>query len=439
MSRIAQKLNTVLDRRLPEKRLFLRTETETRFVRLSPTTQLVAWVGSVGVIAWAIVATAILLMDSIGAGNFREQAKREQVVYQERLNSLAGQRDLRAAEATAAQARFNSALEQISDMQSKLLTSEEQRRELERGVDAMQVKLAAALQDQRNLQNEHSELLASLDANDGGTAQAARADEVESILAFLNNALGDTAAERDTTAHNAQVALNFANEMEGELRLLEARNDQIFRRLEEAMNVSVQPLDRMFRRAGLNTDSLITQVRRGYSGQGGPLTALSISTKNGGIAPDAARANNILKDLDEMNLYRIAAQLTPFVMPVNPSQVRKTSNYGPRWGRMHYGTDWAGPVGTDIKATADGVVVHAGWSSGYGRLIKIQHEFGIETRYAHLSKIRVRVGQRVSRGQHIGDLGNSGRSTGPHLHYEIRVGGRPVDPMIYIKAAQDVL
>ena len=105
---------------------------------------------------------------------------------------------------------------------------------------------------------------------------------------------------------------------------------------------------------------------------------------------------------------------------------------------MHAGVDFAGARGTPIYATADGVVTHAGWQSGYGRLVKIQHQFGIETRYAHQSKIRVKVGQRVSRGQRIGDMGNTGRSTGTHLHYEVRVGGKAVNPMIYIKAANDV-
>ncbi len=83
-------------------------------------------------------------------------------------------------------------------------------------------------------------------------------------------------------------------------------------------------------------------------------------------------------------------------------------------------------------------MTYAGWMSGYGRLVKIQHEFGIETRYAHQSKIRVKVGQRVSRGDRIGDMGTSGRSTGTHLHYEVRVGGKAVNPMTYIKAAKDV-
>ena len=95
-------------------------------------------------------------------------------------------------------------------------------------------------------------------------------------------------------------------------------------------------------------------------------------------------------------------------------------------------------IGKIETVAADGVVIHADWQSGYGRLVKIQHEFGIETRYAHMSRIAVKKGQRVSRGERIGDMGNSGRSTGPHLHYEVRVGGKAVNPMTYIKAGRDV-
>ncbi|MFN3607349.1 MAG: M23 family metallopeptidase, partial [Cypionkella sp.] len=104
----------------------------------------------------------------------------------------------------------------------------------------------------------------------------------------------------------------------------------------------------------------------------------------------------------------------------------------------HEGQDMAGPYGTPIYATADGVVTHAGWQSGYGRLVKIRHPMGFETRYAHMAQIRVDVGQKVSRGDRIGDMGNSGRSTGTHLHYEVRLGGVAKNPMTFIKAGQNV-
>jgi murein DD-endopeptidase MepM/ murein hydrolase activator NlpD len=187
----------------------------------------------------------------------------------------------------------------------------------------------------------------------------------------------------------------------------------------------------------MDPDNLIEQVRRGYSGTGGPLTPLSFSTSGAAPDPDSERANAILNSMDRINLYRIAAEKAPFDIPVKNSY-RFTSGFGQRWGRMHNGADFAAPIGTPIYAPADGVVTFAGWQQGYGRMVKIQHEFGIETRYAHQSRIRVEVGQRVSRGERIGDIGNSGHSTGPHLHYEVRVGGRAVDPMIYIRAGRDV-
>jgi murein DD-endopeptidase MepM/ murein hydrolase activator NlpD len=262
-------------------------------------------------------------------------------------------------------------------------------------------------------------------------------------MTFLADALARTAAERDQVVADARDALVKADRLAAEIAAMQDQNDQIFRQLEEAMTVSVAPLDKMFRAAGLPTDRIIEQVRRGYSGQGGPLTPISFGTSGSAAALDASRANRLLDQMDQLNIYRIAAEKAPFATPVK-SAFRFTSGFGPRRDpktggrRLHQGVDFAASVGTPIYATADGVVVHAGWSSGYGRLIKIQHEFGIETRYAHLSRMRVNVGQRVSRGDRIGDMGASGRVTGVHLHYEVRVGGTAVNPMIYIKAANDV-
>ena len=131
-------------------------------------------------------------------------------------------------------------------------------------------------------------------------------------------------------------------------------------------------------------------------------------------------------------------------MPPVKSAVRYTSGFGSRNDpingsrRQHEGQDLAGDYGAGIYATADGTVTYAGWENGYGRLIKIKHAFGIETRYGHLSEIGVKVGQKVSLGEKIGDMGNSGRSTGTHLHYEVRLSGTAVNPMTFIKAAKNV-
>ncbi|MFD1344775.1 DUF5930 domain-containing protein [Litorisediminicola beolgyonensis] len=433
-TRFAIKTHAFLEKYFPERRLFLRSESDTRFIRLKPETQAIAFFTGSAVIGWSIIATAVLLMDTIGAGSFRDQALRDQITYQQRLNDLSAERDLRTQEALAAQERFSTALEQVSSMQSELLESETRRRELETALDVVQSTLGTTMKERETFRDQFAALREQIEAGETPGADTAAAD---STLTFLSDALAKTAAERDQVVADAQDALIRADEMETEIRLMEEKNDLIFRQLEEAMTVSVEPLDKMFEAAGMNPESLLDKVRRGYSGQGGPLTPLSFSTKGEDLGPDARRANTILKQMDRLNLYRIAAQKAPFASPLK-DPFRFTSGFGYRWGRLHAGTDFAAPHGTPIYSTADGVVIHAGWQSGYGRLIKIQHEFGIETRYAHLSRIRVNVGQRVSRGDRIGDMGNTGRSTGTHLHYEVRVGGEAVNPMTYIKAANDV-
>jgi len=140
--RILHRVNTALGRHLPEQRLFLRSDTETRFIRLRPLTQALVLSSGGLVLAWTIIATAILLMDSIGSGSVRDQAARKQSVYETRLDTIARERDARAEEALAAQERFAVALQQVSTMQSALLASEERRRELETGIDVIQSTLA---------------------------------------------------------------------------------------------------------------------------------------------------------------------------------------------------------------------------------------------------------------------------------------------------------
>ena len=440
-TRLEQKINAKLERMFPERRVFLKSDTDTRFIRVRPMMQLVAFTGSAMLVAWAIVATAIILMDSIGSGNFREQAKRDQRNYQARLNEISSQRDSRAVEALAAQNRFNAALAQISVMQSELLNSETHRHELETGIEVIQLTLRGTMKDREIARGQVAELQSQVDSGEEGKSFAFAGGGAP--MDFVAEALAKTAAERDQVVRDSQDALLQAEDMAQQIATMKDQNNQIFRQLEEAMTVSVAPLAKMFRAAGMPTERIIEQVRRGYSGQGGPLTPLSFSTRGGEASADTLRANKLLNQMDRLNLYRIAAQKAPFANPVKAA-FRFTSKFGPRRDpktggrRMHKGVDFAAPNGTPLYATADGVVIHAGWSSGYGRLVKIQHEFGIETRYAHMSKLRAKVGQRVSRGDRIGDMGASGRVTGVHLHYEVRVGGRAVNPMIYIKAANDV-
>jgi hypothetical protein len=106
----------------------------------------------------------------------------------------------------------------------------------------------------------------------------------------------------------------------------------------------------------------------------------------------------------------------------------QTSPFGVRWGRMHEGIDIGGPIGTPICAAASGVVVSAGWNAGYGRIVVIRHAGGLSTAYAHMPAITVGRGRAVAQGDVVGRRGDTGHSTGPHLHFETRLHGRAVDP-----------
>lgn len=380
------------------------------------------------VTGWAMAATSILALDALGVSGAGPQAAAT-TATQQQLAELIAQRDARAAEAASAQSRFTAALDQLSAMQTQLLTSEEKRRELESGIGAIQASLHDALA--RNADADRR--LAAADT------QAPGSDEDLSVaLDILSGELETIAARSAEADQRATEAVRTAEALELERDEILRRNEEIFTQLEAAVEQSVKPLDDMIKKVGVDSDRLLATVRKGYGGTGGPLTPMGYSTRgNAAITENEARAQEVMVSLGKFDNYRIAVSKLPLAMPVK-SAFRFSSHYGARWGRQHQGIDLAAPVGTPVFATGDGVVVFAGWQRGYGNLIKIKHELGTETRYAHLSKIRVKQGQKVSRNTLIGDIGNTGRSTGPHLHYEVRVDGKAVNPMSFIKAAQNV-
>lgn len=116
-----------------------------------------------------------------------------------------------------------------------------------------------------------------------------------------------------------------------------------------------------------------------------------------------------------------------------PSRGGISSNFGMRWGKMHEGIDIAASFGSTISAVLDGTVTYAAWEEGYGNVIKIDHGGGIETTYGHCSVIIVKMGEVVKKGMKIGEVGSTGHSTGPHLHFEIRKNGEPINPQRYMK------
>ncbi|HYE52337.1 MAG TPA: M23 family metallopeptidase, partial [Azospirillaceae bacterium] len=186
-------------------------------------------------------------------------------------------------------------------------------------------------------------------------------------------------------------------------------------------------------------DAVLARVDEERFGVGGPLVQLPTEA----LAPAATEAMAQLESrLTRQARLRALFTLLPLSAPVDDFYV--ASGFGKRrdpftkqWA-LHEGIDLNAQVGSPVMATAPGTVVEVGWEDGYGRNVLVDHGFGIRTRYAHLEKAVVKQGDTLGHGDQVGTLGNSGRSSGPHLHYEVLVGGRPVDPLRFMEKARHV-
>ena len=127
-----------------------------------------------------------------------------------------------------------------------------------------------------------------------------------------------------------------------------------------------------------------------------------------------------------------AKPATPKVKWARPNVGRLTSGYKWRWGRMHTGIDIAGPYGSPVRSVGAGTVQSAGYEGGYGKLVKVRHDDGTVTYYAHNSRLLVSAGERVDAGEVIAAEGSTGHSTGPHVHFEVRINGNPVNPIPWL-------
>nr|WP_324603052.1 M23 family metallopeptidase [Porphyrobacter sp. AAP82] len=214
---------------------------------------------------------------------------------------------------------------------------------------------------------------------------------------------------------------------------LEARQLAYVERLTRFADARARRAEAAMRKLNLDPQ---TMARQAQAAMGGPFEALSAADLD-------PRFERLGLSLARMTVFERALDGIPQVVPASIQSI--TSGFGFRRdpfngrGAMHAGIDFKGPIGSPIFAAADGRVTFAGRKSGYGNAIEITHANGMLTRYAHLSRIDVRVGQAVAAGTTIGGLGSTGRSTGPHLHFEVRINDRAINPRPFLEAAPDVL
>lgn len=243
--------------------------------------------------------------------------------------------------------------------------------------------------------------------------------------------------------------------MESQLRkenkLLQTQYEVLSLRLNDALDVleDLQQRDENLYRAIFQAESIPESVRK--SGFGGtnryehlmeltnPELIVATSRRMDMLRKQLYVQSNSLEELITIGKSQEErSKCIPAIQPIsNKDLTRTASGYGMRIDpiyrvpRFHTGMDFSAKIGTEIYATGDGVVTYASWKQGYGNCLVINHGYGYETLYGHMSKYRARVGQKVKRGQVIGEVGNSGKSTGPHLHYEVMVRGKYDNPARY--------
>jgi murein DD-endopeptidase MepM/ murein hydrolase activator NlpD len=222
---------------------------------------------------------------------------------------------------------------------------------------------------------------------------------------------------------------------------LQTSLDQIERRqmaalssVEDGMESRVRRMRGVFTDLGLDMAQLEAATPR--AGVGGPFVPIKLQADASAFERQLYRISITRSQVERLN--RTLA-LVPYRKPV-VGEVEFTSGFGvrsdPFLGRpaMHTGLDFRAATGDPVRATANGKVVSSGWAGGYGRMVEIDHGNGLSTRYGHLSEIGVKVGDQIRIGQVIGAVGSTGRSTGPHLHYETRIDGDAVDPQKFLRA-----
>jgi murein DD-endopeptidase MepM/ murein hydrolase activator NlpD len=240
--------------------------------------------------------------------------------------------------------------------------------------------------------------------------------------------------------------------LENRVKELQTTHNTMMREIKQATAGKIKEIEEAIAMTGVDKTKLVKQVEAqklreqqrqerfgritGANGRGGPFEPANLSLlqeREPELSYELKRAVNLADAMDAM----------PLAIPMNGS-FRKTSGFGARIdpfnGRIayHSGIDLAGPAGSKAHAANDGKVTIAGWKPAYGYMVEVDHGLGFATRYAHLKAISVAVGQAVKEGEVVGVQGSTGRSTGNHLHYEVRHYGRPMDPTNFLKAGSHV-
>ncbi len=261
-------------------------------------------------------------------------------------------------------------------------------------------------------------------------------------ISDTQTALTTAIGQRDALQSARRDLTGRIGDLENQLASIQRSQQTIVERLAARTRNGVDEVEKTVAMTGVDVDGLLLIAAHELSGQGGPFIPVKEPPTEAGGEQLLASVASLDGEVGRLETLQLVLRTLPLTAPVDHYFI--ASNFGirrdPFNGRLsfHAGLDMSNSLLSPVLSTSPGVVVYAGWMGGYGRLVEIDHGLGVHTRYGHLARIDVKVGDTVDYRQQVGLLGSSGRSTGPHVHYEVLVNGRPLDPMNFLKAGRYV-
>ncbi len=349
--------------------------------------------------------------------------------------------------------------ERVAELEEQLIRSRTDGAYLERRVAELSDTLASDREAKEKVEDHRDALASRIDGLEDGIKTArtrAKLAEVdlEKVLDRLEKTTGSEGIALNAADRAGSDELDGRIDHDGATVKLRQRTVALIRRLNDLHAAQGNVLDRLGERTvknieeaerlitmtGLELDKVLSRATRMATGQGGPLFEVASTTDEVEGLPGSvseidtqltrwAGLRSLLKRVPLVSPVDFYHQASPFGLRRDPFTKKKA---------MHYGVDLAGWGGAPVFATAPGKVVFAGRKGRYGKMVEIDHGYGIRTRYGHLRKVLVKRGQEVGHRHRIGLLGSTGRSTGPHVHYEVRFDGKPMNPAKFIKAGRYV-
>lgn len=274
-------------------------------------------------------------------------------------------------------------------------------------------------------------------AKETARLQAAKIEQRQAVLNAVVSGKADRSVLEADLQAVPQKTSALTDEIAAPLRKVEARQVALAAQAQKVGEARVRQASARLQHLGLAPHRFV----KVSVAMGGPYEPVSDDDATTAVSADAdAQFRSLFETWKKLDSIESSSISIPSMQPVQ--HVSFTSHFGVRsdpfrgTAAMHAGVDIPGEMGTPIYATADGIVSHAGRQGGYGNLVEINHGRGLETRYGHLSKILVADNTRVRRGQIIGLMGSTGRSTGTHLHYEVRLDGHAINPIPFIQSGE---